>query len=47
MNKKERVEYMRALGSKGGKQTARKGKKYMRDLGRKGGLAKWKDIMSN
>ena len=34
--KKDCSEYMRELGRKGGKATAKKGKKYMSELGRKG-----------
>lgn len=35
-SKKAISEYMRQLGRKGGKATAKKGSDYMRKLGRKG-----------
>ena len=41
--KKKQSAAAAALGSKGGKATAKKhGKNYMRELGKKGGRAHWK-----
>ena len=43
MNKKETRVYFQALGSKGGKSTARKyGKKHMAEIGRKGAYGRIK-----
>jgi general stress protein YciG len=43
MNKKETRAYFSALGSKGGKKTARKyGKEHMAKIGRKGAYARIK-----
>lgn len=41
-NKKN--EAAQALGRKGGKKTAEKGKDYMRELGRRGALKRWGKI---
>lgn len=45
MNKKETRAYFAALGSKGGKKTAKKyGKKHMAEIGRKGAAARIRTI---